>query len=143
MSMRLAAALLLTLGAARADLSGTYFPLGMRCARALEAARRRAAIGWTGDGPELKLTQEGATAQFRVSDQCGVDGEGTLKLERDARPDAGWHRIVREDGPFASRTRWTRRHAGWRAIIEVVDEGLAPDEFEPAFRAAVNVCFGD
>jgi hypothetical protein len=142
----LVGALLLVAGTARADLSGAAgppgFPLGPRCARALTGAQARAGHGFTG-APTLQLGPSGAGAQFQVSDMCGVGGEGTLRLERDARPDARWHRLERGDLPDTYRARLTRRHAGWRAVIEITVEGLAPGDFEDAFREAVDVCFAE
>jgi hypothetical protein len=140
------AALVLMAGVARADLSGPAsarrFPLGAGCADALERARTRAGAGFTGP-PTLELSASGAHASFVVSDMCGVGGDGTLRLERDARPDARWHRVERGELPETYRARLTRRHAGWRAVIEIVVEGLPPGDFEAAFREAVDVCFAE
>jgi hypothetical protein len=137
-------ALLVAAPAARADVSAPAvargFPLGRRCAAALERARHRAGEGFTGE-PELTLTLAGATAQFHVSDMCGVSGDGTLRLERDSRPDAPWHRLERSETPDNHRVRLTRRRSGWRAVIEIAVEGLSVGDFEGAFRDAVDVCF--
>ena len=134
-------------GVARADLSAPAsaalaFPLGTRCARALRTAQRRVGREFNGD-PTLTLSATGADAQFHVSDMCGVAGDGTLTLVRDARPDAAWLRIHRSDEPGNAHTRLSRRYAGWRAVIDVVVEGLAPGDFERAFRSAVDVCLAE
>jgi hypothetical protein len=118
------------------------FPLGKRCARALERAQTRVGRDFTG-APELTLDAGGARAQFHVSDMCGVAGDGTLELTRGrAGDDTRWRRLARSDEPGNSHVRLTRSHAGWRAVIDVVVEGLAPGDFEHAFRAAVDACFG-
>jgi hypothetical protein len=116
--------------------------LGPRCAAALDRARHRAGAGFTVE-PDLTLGPGGATARFEVSDMCGVDGTGTLRLERDSRPDAPWRRLERSETPGNHRARLTRRHAGWRAVIEIAVEGLSPGDFEAAFRDAVDVCLAE
>jgi hypothetical protein len=130
--------------AARADVSAPSnaqeFPLGRPCAAALDRARHRAGHGFNGE-PDLALSMVGATAQFHVSDMCGVRGDGTVRIERDSRPDAAWRRLERSDTPGNYHVRLTRRRAGWRAIVDVVVEGLPPGDFEGAFREAVDVCF--
>lgn len=131
-------------GVARADLSApdvvaSSFPLGARCAQALVRAQRRVGRDFTGD-PSLRLTAAGAGAELHVSDMCGVAGDATLTLARDPRPDSAWLRLHRSDEPGNAHTHLTRRHAGWRAVIDVVVEGLAPGDFERAFRSAVDVC---
>jgi hypothetical protein len=136
-------ALLVAAPAAHADLSAPanaqQFPLGRRCAAALERARHRVGEEFNGE-PDLTISPAGATAQFHVSDMCGVSGDGTLRLERDARADAPWHRLERNETPGNYHVRLTRRRGGWRAVIEVIVEGLAPGDFEGAFRHAVDVC---
>jgi hypothetical protein len=136
-------ALLVAAPAARADLSvpsnAHGFPLGHHCAAALDRARHRAGEGFNGE-PELTVSPAGATAQFHVSDMCGVSGDGTLRLERDSRPDAPWHRLERSGTPGNYHVRLTRRRAGWRAVIDITVEGLSPGDFEGAFRDAVDVC---
>jgi hypothetical protein len=132
-------------GVARADMTvptegAPPFPIGPRCARALEAARDAFSCGCTDEHFPLKVDAQGVTGEYRCSDQCGVFVHQSFELARDARSTMPWRMLQRRDGPYEKHRRVTRRAGGWRATIDVVEAGLPPGNFEEVFERALDTC---
>jgi hypothetical protein len=150
--MRIAIAVLLVAGAARADvavgaLRAPHTPLGAACDAALARAQEEFARG---SGMSFHVREHTVVGEYSWSDMCGVWGEYTVTLAPDARSAQVWSwRETRrpenandDQAPLVERDGRRRAH-GWRASFRLRGDDLVSGPgayFVEVFQPAVEIC---